>query len=51
MQMHKNLFINGQKQWEALMKENAKARQEKAGRPIAQLAEFLRTSDKISNKD
>lgn len=36
--------------WGALMESNASAK--KQGRhPVAQLAEFLRTSDKISNKD
>lgn len=37
--------------WQKLMNDNAKAKNTKNGRPIAQLAEFLRTSDKISNSD
>lgn len=38
------------KKWDDLMNDNAD-RKEKLQRPVAQLAEFLRTSDKISNKD
>ncbi len=37
--------------WQELMTKNAKAKNTKGGRPVAQLAEFLRTSDKISNDD
>lgn len=37
--------------WQKLMGENAMAKKEKTGYPVAQLAEFLRTSDKISNSD
>jgi phosphatidylserine/phosphatidylglycerophosphate/cardiolipin synthase-like enzyme len=36
--------------WTKLMKENLDAKKD-ARRPLAQLTEFLRTSDKISNKD
>ena len=38
------------KTWEALMSKNAIAKKE-GKRPLAQLAEFMRTSDKISDKD
>jgi phosphatidylserine/phosphatidylglycerophosphate/cardiolipin synthase-like enzyme len=38
------------KKWTSLMDENASAKK-LSRRPIAQLAEFLRTSDKISNND
>jgi len=37
--------------WQGLMTKNAEAKNTKDGRPVAQLAEFLRTSDKISNSD
>ncbi len=43
----KNTF----KAWEDLLGLNAKSRKERAGKPLAQLAEFLRTSDKITNHD
>jgi phosphatidylserine/phosphatidylglycerophosphate/cardiolipin synthase-like enzyme len=38
------------KAWDNVMKSNAKARGDK-DRPVAQLAEFLRTSAKITNSD
>ena len=38
-------------QWQKIMQKNADAKSAKHGHPIAQLAEFLRTSDKISNSD
>jgi len=41
-----NAFVR----WQDIMDENADAKKAER-RPIAQLAEFLRTSDKISNKD
>ena len=37
--------------WGDVMAENANARKTLGGQPVAQLAEFMRTSDKISNKD
>lgn len=37
--------------WQKLMDANADAKGRKNGRPVAQLVEFLRTSDKISNDD
>jgi PLD-like domain len=39
------------KEWGKVMSDNSVAKNMKGGRPVAQLAEFLRTSDKISNKD
>jgi phosphatidylserine/phosphatidylglycerophosphate/cardiolipin synthase-like enzyme len=38
-------------EWQRIMNDNAAAKREANGHPIAQLAEFLRTSDKISNRD
>lgn len=37
--------------WQKIMNDNAELKNAGSGRPIAQLAEFLRTSDKISNSD
>lgn len=37
-------------QWQKIMNENATSKKQ-SRRPVAQLAEFLRTSDKVSNKD
>lgn len=37
--------------WQKIMTKNADTKNKKTGKPIAQLAEFLRTSDKISNDD
>jgi hypothetical protein len=37
--------------WDTVMKENTKAKGKKDGHPIAQLAEFLRPSDKITVLD
>ena len=39
------------REWQNVMNDNAVAKGKAKGRPIAQLAEFLRTSDKISNLD
>jgi phosphatidylserine/phosphatidylglycerophosphate/cardiolipin synthase-like enzyme len=44
-------YVEAFSQWKKIMQKNADAKNSANGRPIAQLAEFLRTSDKISNSD